>query len=451
MHTNMGGAMSADGATTWVPELRFPEFRGAGGWQLKPLGDLAKPISERVGTINCVPMSITTGVGLVSQEEKFGRTIAGDSYKNYIRLQTDDFAYNKSATKEFPQGYIARYSGDENVAVPNSIFSCFRPDTAAVLPDYLDHLFHGNFHGRWLRRYITIGARAHGALSVSDDDLMSMPVPVPPAAVSLPEQQKIADCLGSLDELIASESRKSEGLRKHKEGLLQQLFPLPGKTVPHLRFPDFRYTGDWEEMSIQEMIDKQLIVGHLDGNHGELYPKPDEFTQDKDGVPYISANDFMNGSVDFTKCKRLPLERARLFKKGVARDGDILFAHNATVGPVAKLNTTAEFVVLSTTATYFRCNAASLSNDFLKFGLSSPAFVKQYSSVMAQSTRNQVPITTQRKLKLYVTTLLEQQRVAACLSALDDLIVAQARKIGVLKIRKRSLLRRLVPHPRGNE
>ena len=41
------------------------------------------------------------------------------------------------------------------------------------------------------------------------------------------EQQKIADCLGSLDDLIAAEGRKLETLRQHKQGLMQQLFPSP--------------------------------------------------------------------------------------------------------------------------------------------------------------------------------------------------------------------------------
>ena len=39
------------------------------------------------------------------------------------------------------------------------------------------------------------------------------------------EQQKIADCLGSLDDLIAAEGRKLEALRRHKKGLMQQIFP----------------------------------------------------------------------------------------------------------------------------------------------------------------------------------------------------------------------------------
>ncbi len=42
---------------------------------------------------------------------------------------------------------------------------------------------------------------------------------------SLKEQQKIADCLTSLDELIKSESQKVETLKEHKKRLMQQLFP----------------------------------------------------------------------------------------------------------------------------------------------------------------------------------------------------------------------------------
>lgn len=39
------------------------------------------------------------------------------------------------------------------------------------------------------------------------------------------EQQKIADCLSSIDDLISAQSRKLEALKAHKKGLMQQLFP----------------------------------------------------------------------------------------------------------------------------------------------------------------------------------------------------------------------------------
>jgi len=39
------------------------------------------------------------------------------------------------------------------------------------------------------------------------------------------EQQKIADCLSSLDDQIATESEKIAALKEHKKGLMQQMFP----------------------------------------------------------------------------------------------------------------------------------------------------------------------------------------------------------------------------------
>jgi len=215
------------------------------------------------------------------------------------------------------------------------------------------------------------------------------------------------------------------------------------KLIPELRFPEFVNEGEWVEKSIQMLLDENIILSHLDGNHGALYPRSEEFTTE--GVPYITANDFISGLVDFTKCKHLPLQRAKKFKKGVAKNGDILFAHNATVGPVAKLSTDLQFVILSTTATYYRCDNESLESDFLKFALSSPFFVNQYTRVMFQSTRNQVPITTQRKFNLQLPKPKEQQKIASCLSSLDELIAAHSDKLEALKGHKKGLMQNLFP------
>ena len=201
-----------------VPKLRFPEFRKKPVWSHRSLGELADPITDRVGDSDCIPFTITTGEGLISQEEKYGRTIAGKSLKNYYSLQRNDFAFNKSATKLFPQGYIARFQGDEQAAVPNSIFTCFRIADDKIDVGYLDYLFQGNLHGRWLKDFITIGARAHGALNISDHDLFALPVPLPPDDETFSEQQKIADCLGSLDDLIAAEGESLMPCGNTKKG-----------------------------------------------------------------------------------------------------------------------------------------------------------------------------------------------------------------------------------------
>ena len=430
--------MTADNPTPVVPNLRFPEFRSAGDWHFQPLSDIAEPISDRVGTRKCVPMSVTTGVGLLSQEEKFGRIIAGNSYKNYIRLQTNDFAYNKSATKEFPQGYIARYSGTRDAAVPNSIFTCFRPDAAAVIPEYLDHLLRGNHHGRWLRKYTTVGARAHGALSVSNGALMSMPVPLPPVAVSRPEQKKIADCLGNLDELIAAEGRQLEALRQHKQGLMQQLFSQPGETVPRLRFPEFRDAPDWEQAAL-----------------GTLLDRPPEYGANAAAVPfsedlpaYIRITDIDDdGRFVPDPCVSVDIEPS---DDQFLQPGDIVLARTgASVGKSYRYRVEDGRLVFAGFLIRVRPNLDRLVPEFLSAYLSTWSYWDWVRLTSARSGQPGINGSEYASMPLSMPTdaasLPEQRKIADCLGPLDDLIAAEGGRVDALRQHKQGLMQQLFP------
>lgn len=423
--------MTQEEKQTAIPKLRFSEFKNENKWTTESLGSLATIVNERVGDRECVPMSITSGVGLVSQIEKFGRIIAGDSYKNYVLIRKNDFAYNKSATKEYPEGFIAHYSGDEPAAVPNSIFTCFRINGDSPDPRYLNYLFLGNLHGRWLRKFIEVGARAHGSLSVKDDDLLALPIPLPVGKSSLAEQQKIAECLSTLDELIEAERRKLDALKNHKKGLMQQLFPREGETRPRLRFPEFRDAPEWEQRRLGDLV--EIATGQVD-------PKE---------PPYCDLPQIGSENIESNTGKIVNVKTAR--EKGVISGNyvfdkeDVLYskirpALNKVAAPSFKGVCSADIYPV-------RPNSGSLLRNYLVFLLLSEKFL---GYAIRSSDRGKIPKINREALLSYeahVPSVDEQRRIADCLSSLDDLIAAQSERLEALRAHKRGLMQQLFPNP----
>lgn len=401
-----------------VPKLRFPDFREAGEWTTQTLGSVARINTEKVGDNTCIPMSITSGVGLVSQMEKFGRIIAGSSYANYLQLKKNDFAYNKSATKEYPEGFIALYSSDELAAVPNSIFTCFRIKGESPVPQYLNYLFLGNLHGRWLRKFIEVGARAHGSLSINEDDLLALPVPLPNGKESVSEQHKIAECLSSVDEVIAAQSRKVEALKTHKKGLMQQLFPREGETQPRLRFPEFENAPAWEVKplgKVAENLNNQRV--------------PITSSARKAGdVPYYGAS----GIVDYVE--------------GFIFDEDLLCVSEDGANLIARTYPIA-FPISGKTWVNNHAHVLRFENactqKFVEVYLNSIK-LDDFITGMAQPKLNRAMLD---RIPIPHTRVPEQQRIADCLSSLDALITAETQKLEALKLHKKGLMQQLFPSP----
>src|SRR5690606_15157720 len=116
---------------------------------------------------------------------------------------------------------------------------------------FFQHCFEQNQHGKHLKKHITSGARSNGLLNISKETFFNVEIPTP----SLPEQQKIADCLDSADALIVAQGRKVEALRAHRKALMQQLFPQEGETQPRRRFPEFEGAEEWIYDSLGHLFD----------------------------------------------------------------------------------------------------------------------------------------------------------------------------------------------------
>lgn len=431
--------MSNEEKAPLVPKLRFPEFRSAGNWTTEKLGAMASVSTEKVGNAACVPMSITSGVGLVSQEEKFGRVIAGDSYKNYLLLKPNDFAYNKSATKEYPEGFLALYSGSELAAVPNSIFTCFRVNGESPVPTYLNYLFLGNLHGQWLRKFIQVGARAHGSLSISDSDLMALPVPLPVGDLSVPEQQKIADCLSSLDVLIAAQARKVDALKTHKKELMQQLFPREGETQPRLRFSEFQDTGDWVKKPFSELCD----IKHGYAFEGEFYSSDGEYVLLTPGNFYEQGGYRDRGENQKYYIGKIPIgyvlncgdllvamteQAAGLLGSPILVPEADKFLHNQRLGLLTK-----------------RPGVAWTNEFFFHVFNTEPVRKAIHASASGAKVRHTSPRKIGEIVFSFPCSALEQKRIADCITFIDDIITAATQELDATKTHKKGLMQQLFP------
>lgn len=423
-------SMTPKAQRTLTPKLRFPEFRDAGEWGTKELSELAVIINEKAGCNKYTLMSISSGIGLVTQLEKFGREIAGEQYKNYIVIRKNDFAYNKSATRDYSEGFIAIYSGETPAAVPNSIFTCFRVDECKVLPEYLSYLFFCNLHGRWLKKFITVGARAHGSLNIYNDDLLTLPVPLPIGQSSLTEQQKIADCLCSIDELINWQARKIDALKAHKKGLMQQLFPAEGEPLPKLRFPEFRDAGEWVRKTLRNIAEIRSGSTPLRAN-ADFY--------NGGHIPWVKTADLNNSYIVSTEEFITSKAKAKINPEGA-----VLVAMYGGFNQIGRTGYLKIPAATNQAISVLEADREIILPIYLLMWLN--AKVELWKRI-ASSSRKDPNVTGADVTNFPVAypCIGEQQKIADCLSSIDDLIALQTQKLDALKVHKKGLMQQLFP------
>lgn len=412
----------ADKEQGLMPKLRFPDFQDAGRWGHRALREFAVLIDERVGKRAYTPMSITSGIGLISQEEKFGRSIAGQQLKNYIVIRNGDFAYNKSATKEYPQGFAVMFEGDEPGCVPSSVFTCFSIADPAISKPYINYLLQANLHGRWLAKFLTIGARAHGSLNIDDDDLFALPVPLPEGTSSAAEQEKIAQFLSSLDALMVGENDRLVSLKNHKAGLMQQLFPAAGEAVPRLRFPEFQDAEEWAEKPLGEIAtyeNGKAYEPHI-VEAGKYVVVNSRFISTDGAVRKWSNNPILIADKDDVLMVLSDLPNGKALAKCFRVDEDHKYAVNQRV---------------------CRLKPHSVRSDFLFFALNRHKFLLGFNDGMNQTHLSKDDVLTCPIL--HPKDAGEQHRIANCLSSIDALIVAKANTIEALRKYKKGLMQQL--------
>ena len=387
--------MTIGTSSVQAAKLRFPEFVGQKFHDVR-LGEVTAESRDRNGSKH--PPASVMGVrkedGIVPMEE---RLVATD-ISRYKLVRRNWFAYNPMRLNI---GSIARWQGNSIVLVSPDyvVFRCLDQSAPAALdPEYLDHFRKSNQWDAFVNEAGDGGVRVR----IYYRDVSQLRLIVPEVA----EQQKIAVCLGSLDDLIKAEARKLEALRQHKQGLMQQLFPQPGETVPRLRFPEFRGAREWDRKRLGDV----LKVGY--GRDYRHLAKGD--------VPVYGTGGYMV-SVD-----------THLY------DGEsVCIGRKGTIDSPMLLKGR-----FWTTDTLFYTHS---------FGDCLPRFmylVFQRVPWQNHNSASGVPSlskTTIEEIVAGLPELAEQSKIADCFGSLDDLIASQDQRLEALRQHKQGMMQQLFP------
>jgi type I restriction enzyme S subunit len=358
-----------------VPELRFPEFRNKANWNLKPFSKMFEIGSGKDYK------HLSNGDTPVYGSGGYMRSV-----NNYL-YDGESACIGRKGTINNPMFLTGKFWTVDTLFYTHSFKNC--------LPKFVFSLFQNI---NWLEYN-----EAGGVPSLSKVIINKIEVGVPP---EIEEQQKVADCLSSIDELISAHSQKLDTLKAHKKGLMQELFPAEGEAVPKLRFPESKNQAIWKRKSFSKLF---KIGGGKD--HQNL---------SGGNIPVYGSGGYMRSVNEFL----YDGESACIGRKGTINKPMFL---------------TGKFWTVDTLFYTHSFNECIPQFIFLLFqnidwlSLNEAGGVPSLSKVIIN------------KIEVMIPEMDEQQKIVECVFSIDGLIAKQNQKIDALKTHKKGLMQQLFP------
>lgn len=371
------------------PKLRFPEFKDNGEWEEKRLDSIADVVpsgdldSEYFSLISTDKHIYPVYSNSVTEEGLYG-------YYTYPKYEKNSVTITARGTLGVAFTRHQDFMGIGRLLVVSNLQN--------TLPYFLkeswNYLAKIPLENGGIPQLTAVKAKAV---------LLAIPKPN--------EQQKIADCLSSVDSLISVQSQKVELLKEHKKALMQQLFPQDGEEAPKLRFPEFKNAPKWEENPLGSFC--STTTGKLDANAM-----------------------IENGQYRFYTCAK-----NYYFIDNYAFDTEALLVsgNGANVGYIhyfkGKFNAYQRTYVL---------DGFSENIIFIKYYLEH-SLHKRIATEKKEGNTPYIVMSTLTDMAITLPKPEEQQKIANCLSFIDELITAQTAKAEALKEHKKGLMQQLFP------
>jgi type I restriction enzyme, S subunit len=423
--------MGEDDNKRLAPKLRFPQFRGRTGWARKILGEEGEFLSSLTG----------------KSAEHFG--VGSAKYITYMNVFTNTFTDMSSlGTVDVGEGESqnAVVSGDVLFTVSSEtpqevgmssvvlqdVHNCYLNSFCTMFRFSVEKRPNPHFVGYMMRQSLVrqyLSERAQGStrFNLSRAAFRAIPLALP----SEQEQQKVADCLRALDEVIVAQGKKVEAFRLLKKGVVQQLFPRVGEALPRLRLQEFRRNKGWRIEKISSLLSKVAIpvCVDLEGSYSEI------------GIRSHGKGIFHKKPVTGKT-----LGNKRVFR--VVKDAFVLNIVFAWEQAVATSSEREEGMIASHRFPMYvprpgKCDVRYVKEFFLtKRG----KHLLELASPGGAGRNKTLGQNEFEKLEIAVPpTVAEQRMIADCLSSAGDVIDTETGKLNALKAQKRGLMQQLFP------
>lgn len=423
-----------------IPELRFPEFVNEGEWDNEELGEISEIV--RGGSPRPIQDYFTTDseglnwlkIADVPSDSKYitgtKERVIKEALSSTREVNSGDLILSNSMS--FGRPYILKIK-----TCIHDGWIAIRKISNKTFEDYLYYFISSESS----QSYFQTNAAGAAVKNLNAEIIKLLPIYLPK---NKKEQQKIASCLSSLDEVIDVHSQKLDALKTHKKGLMQNLFPQEGESIPKWRFKDFEKDEEWENKELIDTADKKTKWCFTGGPFGSNL-KASDYTAN--GIRIIQLQNIGDGEfMDNYKIYTSKDNADDLLSCNIYSGEIILSKMGDPVGRACIIPNDLVRCVMASDGIRLVVDENKYSKYFIYSLINSKRIREAIEKKATGSTRKRIGLDDLKKITLVIPkSLKEQQKIGECLFSLDILITAQTEKIDTLKMHKKGLMQGLFP------
>lgn len=274
-----------------------------------------------------------------------------------------------------------------------------------------------------------------GQPNLSGQLIKTLNLPIPP----LPEQQKIAAILSSVDDVIEKTRAQIDKLKDLKTGMMQELLTkgIGSGGVPHTEFKDSpvgRIPTTWNVLPLEQLVrsDRNITYGIVQaGPHHE------------EGVPYIRVSDMTRRHLSLDGMLRTSPEIAQKYKRSSVSAGDIVYALRGVIGHVHLVPAELDGANLTQGTARLSPND-SVHSRYMLWAMKSPAVQLQNDLEAKGSTFKEVTLASLRKIQITLPPAEEQVKITSVLDSIERKLHGSEDKFEHLQRLKKALMQDLL-------